>query len=79
MGKRFGRLKEDMGHGPELVFHSIRKTVATMLENAGVAEGVAADILGHEKTTITYGLYSGGTSMENKAKAIENLRYRWEG
>lgn len=79
LGKRFGRLKEEMGHGPELVFHSIRKTVATMLENAGVAEGVAADILGHEKTTITYGLYSGGTSMENKAKAIENLKYHWEG
>ncbi|MTD33429.1 tyrosine-type recombinase/integrase [Paludibacterium denitrificans] len=77
LGKRFGRLKDELGHGPERVFHSIRKTVATMLENAGVSEGVAADILGHEKSTITYGLYSGGTSIENKTKAIENLKYSW--
>jgi len=77
LGKRFGRLKSALGFGPELVFHSIRKTVATQLENAGVSEGVAADILGHEKQTITYGLYSGGTSLENKMKAISSLSYPW--
>lgn len=75
VGKRFGRLKTRMGYGPELVFHSIRKTVATLLENAGVAEGVAADILGHEKQTMTYGLYSGGTSLAMKTTAIEKLSY----
>jgi integrase len=75
LGKRFGRLKTDLGYGREVVFHSIRKTVATQLENAGVPEGVAADILGHEKQTMTYGLYSGGTSLANKAKAIEHLAY----
>ena len=31
VGKRFGRLKAEMGFGPEHVFHSIRKTAATML------------------------------------------------
>lgn len=77
LGKRFGRLKEDAGFGPEHVFHSIRKTVATQLENAGVAEGVAADILGHEKPTLTYGLYSGGASMAVKAKAIGEVGYPW--
>ena len=30
------------------VFHSVGKTVATMLENAGVAENVAAEVIGHE-------------------------------
>jgi integrase len=73
LGKRFGRLKGELGFGKDLVFHSIRKTVATLLENAGVPEGIAADILGHEKTTMTYGLYSGGSSMENKLAAIERL------
>ncbi len=63
IGKRFGRLKNALGLGPELVFHSIRKTVAIKLENAGVSEGVAADILRHKKRTMTYGLYSGGTSF----------------
>jgi len=75
LGKVFGRLKEELGYGPEHVFHSIRKTVATLLENGGIAEGVAADIIGHEKTTMTYGLYSGGTSMANKVKAIQCLAY----
>jgi site-specific recombinase XerC len=75
IGKRFGNLKTRHGFGPQLVFHSIRKTVATAFENAGVAEGVAADILGHKKTTMTYGLYSGGSSLAVKQEAIEKLRY----
>jgi len=60
-----------------VVFHSLRKTVTTKLEQAGVSEGVAADIVGHEKQTITYGLYSGGTSMAQKMEAINNIAY-WD-
>jgi integrase len=75
IGKRFGRLKTSVGFGPKRVFHSIRRTVSTLLENAGVPENVSADILGHEKTTMTYGLYSGGTSIKLRRKAIEKLRY----
>jgi hypothetical protein len=37
------------------------------LEQAGVNEGIAADILGHEKQTMTYGLYSAGTNPETEA------------
>ena len=75
LSKRFGRLKESMGFGPGHVFHSIRKTVATMLEQAGVAEGTAADILGHEKKTLSYGLYSSGTSMKQKLEALSKVSY----
>ena len=45
------------------------------LEQAGVSEGIAADILGHEKQTITYGLYSGGTSIAQKMEAISKITY----
>jgi integrase len=75
LSKRFGRLKASMKFGPDLVFHSIRKTVATMLEQAAVPEGVAADILGHEKATMSYGLYSGGSSMAQKLDAITKVVY----
>jgi len=75
LSRRFGRLKSSLGYGPELVFHSLRKTVTTKLEQAGVPEGVAADIVGHEKQTITYGLYSGGTSMAQKMEAITKIIY----
>lgn len=73
--KRFGRLKASMGFGPGHVFHSIRKTVATQLEQAGVGEGIAADILGHEKKTLSYGLYSSGSSTKQKLAAISKVTY----
>jgi integrase len=73
---RFGRLKTRLGYGPGLVFHSIRKTVSTLFEDAQVPEGVTADIRGHEKNTITYGLYSRGPSMQTKRETLERaVRY----
>ncbi len=75
VGKRFGRLKTAEAYGSQHVFHSIRKTLVTMLENKGVGENVAADIVGHEKPRITYGLYSGGTTLEVMLEAIERISY----
>lgn len=75
IGKKFGHLKTALGFGPQHVFHSIRKTVITILENAGVSENVVADIVGHDKPTITYGLYSGGVSLAVKREALEQLKY----
>jgi integrase len=76
VGKRFGRLKTDLGFGPPYVFHSIRKTVATLLEAAQVPEVVAARILGHEFVTMSYGLYSeNGTTFETKREALEKIDY----
>ncbi|AWW49454.1 tyrosine-type recombinase/integrase [Polynucleobacter paneuropaeus] len=75
IGKRFGRLKEKQGYSSRHVFHSIRKTFTTMLENAGVGENIAADIVGHEKPRITYGLYSGGASLEVMREAIKSVVY----
>ena len=57
------------------VFHSIRKTLVTLMENAGVPEGVAAGIAGHKKQTMTYGLYSAGTVLEIKREAISKAVY----
>ncbi len=71
LGKRFGRLKKAQGHGPALVFHSIRKTVATQLQDAGCPEPIAADIIGHEIKTMTYGLYSTGSSIATRREWLE--------
>lgn len=78
IGKRFGRLKEKHGYSERHVFHSIRKTFTTMLENAGVGENVAADIVGHEKPRITYGLYSGGSNIKTMRNAIEKIAYKFD-
>ena len=75
LGQRFGRLKTKQKFSTRYVFHSIRKTFTTMLENAGVGENLAADIVGHEKPRITYGLYSGGASLEVMREAIKKINY----
>ena len=77
IGKRFGRTKTALGYDSRYVFHSLRKTVATRLEQAGVLENVASDILGHEKAaTLSYGLYSSGTSIEQMRSAVETISYQ---
>lgn len=73
--KQFGRLKSKLGFGEEKVFHSIRKSFITKLEQAGIPESVAADLAGHDKNTMTYGLYSAGSSFESKLDAIDRISY----
>jgi integrase len=75
LGKRFGKLKTALGFGPQHVFHSIRKTVVSQLEQAGVNENTTADIVGHDKPRITYGLYSSGASIIQKADALAKVAY----
>ena len=69
-------MKKRLGFGSTKVFHSFRKTVITQLEQAGVPESVTADIVGHEKKTMTYGLYSGGSSLKQKLEAINKIKYQ---
>ena len=78
IGKRFGRLKKKHGFSNSYVFHSIRKTFTTMLEENGILENLAADIVGHEKPNLTYGLYSGGASLAKKRTAIRKISYDFD-
>ena len=64
------------GHGKNKTFHSIRRTVSTLLEAANVLENLSADIIGHDKDTMNYGLYSGrGTTRESLPAALAKLQY----
>jgi integrase len=73
--KRFTTLKANHGFGKGHDFHSIRRTVCTMFEDAGVAENYVAHIVGHRLRTMSYGLYSGGPALAAKARAMRKLRY----
>jgi integrase len=76
VGKRFTRLKTGLGHGATKTFHSIRHTVVHLLEGAGVPENLTADIVGHKKTTMSYGLYSGrGATRGLLGETIAKLSY----
>ena len=72
-GKLFGRIKTKLNFSEEYRFHSIRKTVATLFERAECPEGVAADILGHDKPTMSYGTYSDGSSEKQKKDWLERV------
>lgn len=74
-GKRYGHLKKSLGFGPSHVFHSTRNTLVTMMHRAGVDEGITADHVGHHKQTMTYGLYSSGSSMTQKREAMAKVIY----
>lgn len=79
IGKRFGRLRTELGWDRRFVFHSIRKTVASLFQDAGCPEGVAADVVGHVKPTMTFGLYGGETRMDLRAEWMASaIRYPGE-
>lgn len=73
IGKTFGRLKTELGYDSRHVFHSIRKTVATVLEHNDVKPLVISSIIGHETGTLTFDIYSEGASAKQKLEAIKTL------
>lgn len=75
MSKQFTVLKQKLGFSDVYDFHSIRRTVATLLEQAQVDELHAARLLGHKIKTMSYGLYSGGASMDVLKKAVDTISY----
>lgn len=75
IGKRFGRLKDEAGFGPQHVFHSIRHTVATQWKSARVDVSIAADILGHEHDGMTFGQYGDVAYWKTLVDVVELLDY----
>jgi len=75
IGKRFGRMKTKLGFGPNYVFHSLRRTFSTQLENAEQSRNVVAQIMGHEKNDQTFGGYSDGLAFEKLREAIQHIDY----
>jgi integrase len=71
IGKEFSLLKTRLGYGEAHTFHSIRHTVSHLFEAAECPEGVAQDIIGHKKLNLTYGLYSGRTRIDQRARWLE--------
>lgn len=76
VGKQFGRLKTSLGFDARFVFHSLRHTVSHLFETAECPPGVAKDIIGHIKTDMTFGIYSGETRMDHRVQWLEKaIRY----
>ncbi|KGD66730.1 phage integrase family protein [Alcanivorax nanhaiticus] len=74
LSKQFGRLKKSLGYGEEHVFHSLRKSFITLLQNNDMPGLTIASIVGHETGTITFDVYSAGPNAKQKLKAISTLK-----
>jgi integrase len=54
--KQWRRVRDDLGV-PEVTSHSFRKSVATMIDDAGLSARIGADRLGHAKVSMTQDRY----------------------
>lgn len=75
LSKSFGRLKSKLSFNGLYVFHSVRKTTATQLHQAGVSPVIIPYILGHEVGHIAFDTYSGGPSLDQKMEAIQQIAF----
>jgi len=57
------------------VFCSFRKAFVDKLDQAGTPEKQAADIVGHEINTMTYGLYESATPVEQLFQWVDKVSY----
>ena len=73
LSKAFGRLKTAMGFDRTRVFHSIRATFVTSLVRADVPDRLIRELAGHETGTVTFDIYSQGSSPKQKLAAIKKL------
>ena len=77
MGKVFARHCRDRGIDKALVgFHSWRRTVLTLLENAKVPELEAARLVGHHVSSMSYGVYSGGPDLPQLRETVERIEHK---
>lgn len=58
-----------------VVFHSFRKNAGTALERARVPESEAVQILGHEKLSTSYSIYSIGLTLPQLSDVVEKIAY----
>jgi len=76
ISKKFGRLKSELNYDSSKVFHSFRKSFIDKLKQMQCPEQIAADIVGHEIDTMTYGLYASGTPVEQLFMWVDRVEYK---
>ena len=73
--KRLGRLRKQAGLPENVVFHSLRNTFASRMENLGVLKNHISQLMGHEDGNMALDVYSGGLAIEPLRESIRKLRY----
>lgn len=73
--KWFGRYKIKQGiTDPKKTFHSFRHTLIDELRDAGVQDSLIKRIVGHEDSSVTFGIYGSRTPLRAMAEALSHVR-----
>lgn len=59
--------------GPGLVFHSMRHSLASLMQAKGVPAAYAQAVMGHASGTITFDVYGSGVPVETIAEILREL------
>jgi integrase len=72
--KWFGRYKIKQGiTNPKKTFHSFRHTLIDELRDAGVQDSLIKRIVGHEDSSVTFGIYGSRMPLKAMLEALEHI------
>ena len=72
--KWFGRYKAKLGiTDPRKTFHSFRHTFIDDLRDAGVQDSLIKRMVGHEDSSVTFGIYGSRTPIKAMAEALRHI------
>ena len=76
VGKRFGRAIRKLGFADSaLTFHTLRNSFMQRCEEASIPESTVKLIVGHKRSSLTYGLYSPGLQLSTLAKELNKITF----
>ena len=73
--KRLGRIRKEIELPEGVVFHSLRNTFSTRMENLGIPKNHISQLMGHEDGNMALDVYSGGLAIEPLRESINKLTY----
>ena len=73
--KKLGRLRKKINLPEGVVFHSLRNTFATRMENLGIPRNHTSQLMGHEDSNMSLDIYSAGLAIEPLVKSMKKLTY----
>ena len=76
--KKLRRLRDKLELPKGVVFHSLRNTFSTRMENNGVPRNHISQLMGHEDGNMALDVYSGGLAIEPLRESISKLTYGTE-
>ena len=73
--KKLTRHRKKLGMPEGVVFHTLRNTFATQMENLGIPTNHINKLMGHKHNNMSLDVYSAGLAIEPLVESINKLTY----